>query len=82
MVAPESGDAGNKGDGGEGKVYHGSCRCGAAQIAVRLRGPLDESYKEPVLECNCSICQRVSSLPCHDSLIHLLQPPLWDSFSQ
>ncbi|KAK0641577.1 Mss4-like protein [Cercophora newfieldiana] len=44
----------------EGKVpeYHGSCRCGAVQIAVKLKSLLDETYTEPIAECNCSICQR------------------------
>lgn len=55
-----------------GEVYRGSCRCGAVQAAVKMPGPLDASYKGPVLECNCSICQRVRSL--HPRLRTILRP--------
>ncbi|KAK3398566.1 Mss4-like protein [Sordaria brevicollis] len=41
-----------------GVVYHGSCHCGAVKLAVKTNGPLDKTYKERVMECNCSICQR------------------------
>ncbi|KAK0715635.1 Mss4-like protein [Lasiosphaeris hirsuta] len=44
--------------GDSGKEYHGSCRCGAVQAAIQLPGPLDGTYKGPIIECNCSICQR------------------------
>ncbi|KAK3318270.1 Mss4-like protein [Apodospora peruviana] len=47
------------------KLYHGSCHCGAVKAAVKLDGPLDETYKAAedaplpaVVECNCSICMR------------------------
>ncbi|KAK3955449.1 Mss4-like protein [Pseudoneurospora amorphoporcata] len=41
-----------------GAVYHGSCHCGAVKVAVKTKGPLDKTYQEKVMECNCSICQR------------------------
>lgn len=45
----------------DGKVYHGSCHCGAVTAAVKLPTSLeDKSYKEMIMECNCSLCRRVS----------------------
>ncbi|KAK4454365.1 Mss4-like protein [Podospora aff. communis PSN243] len=41
-----------------GVEYRGSCRCGAVQIAVKLASPVDSTYPDPIVECNCSICQR------------------------
>ena len=41
-----------------GKVYTGSCHCGAVTAAVKVE-PLDDTYPGPILECTCSICQRV-----------------------
>ncbi|KAK0644032.1 glutathione-dependent formaldehyde-activating enzyme [Cercophora newfieldiana] len=38
-----------------GKVYHGSCHCGAVTLAVKT-APLDKDYPDSVLECGCSIC--------------------------
>jgi hypothetical protein len=40
-----------------GKVYYGSCHCGAVTLAAKM-APLDETYKDRVVDCNCSICQR------------------------
>ncbi|KAK4241956.1 hypothetical protein C8A03DRAFT_29851 [Achaetomium macrosporum] len=43
----------------DGKTYYGSCHCGAVTAAVRVNGSLEDgTYKDLVLECNCSICQR------------------------
>ncbi|CAJ2512687.1 Uu.00g008060.m01.CDS01 [Anthostomella pinea] len=39
------------------KVYTGSCHCGAVTLALKSQ-PLDETYEEKVIECNCSICSR------------------------
>lgn len=41
-----------------GVVYHGACHCGAVKVAVKTKGPLDKTYKERVVDCNCSVCQR------------------------
>lgn len=46
-----------------GKVYTGSCHCGNITVAV-MSAPLDKTYAG-ALECNCSICERVSSSPIH-----------------
>lgn len=40
-----------------GKVYKGSCHCGAVTLAVKSK-PL-EGDPDGVLECNCSGCVRV-----------------------
>lgn len=61
-------------DGGGGVEYHGSCRCGAVQAAVKLKCLLDETYTDPILECNCSICQRVRPSPLIP-LLNLPSPP-------
>ncbi|KAF3767774.1 hypothetical protein M406DRAFT_345618 [Cryphonectria parasitica EP155] len=44
-----------------GKIYHGSCHCGAVKVALKLK-PL-ETYDlsnddEQIVDCNCSICTR------------------------
>ncbi|KAK6853233.1 hypothetical protein PG995_010045 [Apiospora arundinis] len=41
-----------------GKVYHGSCHCGAVTLALKSK-PLDSSYSSGMAECNCSICSRL-----------------------
>ncbi|ETS82747.1 hypothetical protein PFICI_04623 [Pestalotiopsis fici W106-1] len=41
------------------RVYTGGCHCGAVRLAVRSR-PLDETYDDRVIECNCSICGRLT----------------------
>lgn len=43
---------------------HGSCHCGAVKVSLKVK-PL-ETYdiavdEERIIECNCSICMRVSS---------------------
>lgn len=43
------------------KTYHGSCHCGAVTLALKTV-PLDKEYPEKVLECNCSICERVGRI--------------------
>jgi hypothetical protein len=44
----------------DGKTYYGSCHCKAVTVAVRMHGSLEDgTYKDLILECNCSICQRV-----------------------
>ncbi|KAI1484352.1 glutathione-dependent formaldehyde-activating enzyme [Biscogniauxia mediterranea] len=45
-----------------GKIYTGSCHCGAVTLAVKVK-PLDSTYQgstfqEKVVECDCSICIR------------------------
>ncbi|KAK9774782.1 putative CENP-V/GFA domain-containing protein [Seiridium cardinale] len=37
--------------------FYGSCHCGAIKIAMKSP-PLDETYDDRVIECNCSICGR------------------------
>lgn len=46
---------------------HGSCHCGAVRLAVKVK-PLEtwdtvSNEDESVVECNCSICVRVSLHP-------------------
>ncbi|KAK6189227.1 hypothetical protein LQW54_013493 [Pestalotiopsis sp. IQ-011] len=43
------------------QVYTGGCHCGAVRLAVRSR-PLDETFDDRVIECNCSICGRYGSV--------------------
>lgn len=43
------------------KVYTGGCHCGAVRLAVRSR-PLDETFDDRVIECNCSICGRYGAI--------------------
>jgi len=45
-----------------GKIYTGSCHCGAVKVAVKSP-PIDSTYEDRILECNCSICQRVRRSP-------------------
>ncbi|KAH9891504.1 glutathione-dependent formaldehyde-activating enzyme [Xylariomycetidae sp. FL2044] len=40
-----------------GKLYTGSCHCGAVKLAVHSQ-PLDKSFEGMLLECNCSFCGR------------------------
>jgi len=48
----------------EGKLYHGSCHCGAVTLAVKLKDPLEDGvYKEEIMDCNCSFCRRVRGRP-------------------
>ena len=42
-----------------GKLYTGSCHCGALTVAAKLK-PLDETFPDALLICNCSSCERVS----------------------
>lgn len=46
---------------------HGSCHCGAVTMALKVK-PLEiydiSNEKERIIECNCSICMRVSSSSC------------------
>lgn len=44
------------------KPYNGSCHCGKVTVAVTCK-PLDETYDETLVECNCSICERVRLYP-------------------
>lgn len=45
-----------------GKIYHGSCHCGAVTLAVKVDKPLEDRDitvdEERIVECNCSICMR------------------------
>ncbi|KAK0621602.1 Mss4-like protein [Bombardia bombarda] len=41
-----------------GKVYHGSCHCGAVTAAVKVKDALEGENKELIMECNCSHCRR------------------------
>ncbi|KAI1409676.1 glutathione-dependent formaldehyde-activating enzyme [Hypoxylon sp. FL1857] len=40
-----------------GKLYTGSCHCGAVRVALKSK-PLDKSFTDKIVECNCSICGR------------------------
>lgn len=51
-----------------GKLYKGGCHCGAVTVAVTSK-PFDETFEEGGLECNCSVCERVSSSPEYESLV-------------
>ncbi|KAK4166062.1 hypothetical protein QBC43DRAFT_26100 [Cladorrhinum sp. PSN259] len=57
----------------DGKVYHGSCHCGAVTAALKVPTSLeDKSYKEPIMECNCSLCRRIGATwiyPTHSQLV-------------
>ncbi|XXG98559.1 hypothetical protein Hte_004884 [Hypoxylon texense] len=44
-----------------GKLYTGSCHCGAVKVAFNSK-PLDKASAEKCLECNCSICNRQGSV--------------------
>ncbi|KAM4066690.1 glutathione-dependent formaldehyde-activating gfa [Hirsutella rhossiliensis] len=39
------------------KLYTGSCHCGRVGVAL-VSKPLDETFDERRVECNCSICER------------------------
>ncbi|KAK4233544.1 centromere protein V [Achaetomium macrosporum] len=39
------------------KLYTGSCHCGAVTVAPSPK-PLDETFDERIVDCNCSICVR------------------------
>jgi hypothetical protein len=45
----------------DGKIYHGSCHCGAVKMAVKTK-PLDHTYDERIIEGDCSICSRVRTV--------------------
>ncbi|KAK5654648.1 hypothetical protein OQA88_6969 [Cercophora sp. LCS_1] len=40
-----------------GKMYHGSCHCGAVTLALKSL-PLDKKYPSKIIDCNCSHCLR------------------------
>ncbi|KAI1504498.1 glutathione-dependent formaldehyde-activating enzyme [Biscogniauxia marginata] len=40
-----------------GKIYTGSCHCGAVTLALKSK-PIDSTYEGKVVECDCSICNR------------------------
>lgn len=42
-----------------GKVYTGSCHCGAVKVALASK-PIDASFPDKIGKCNCSICERVT----------------------
>ncbi|KAI2624252.1 glutathione-dependent formaldehyde-activating enzyme [Hypoxylon sp. NC1633] len=44
-----------------GKLYTGSCHCGAVKLALKSK-PLDKTFTERVVECNCSICNRLGAV--------------------
>ena len=44
-----------------GKLYTGSCHCGALTIAVKSP-PLDETYDKYLASCNCSHCGRMDQV--------------------
>ncbi|KAM4057893.1 glutathione-dependent formaldehyde-activating enzyme [Hirsutella rhossiliensis] len=39
------------------QLYTGSCHCGKVRVALMSK-PLDDSYDDRIVECNCSICER------------------------
>ncbi|KAI5868532.1 glutathione-dependent formaldehyde-activating enzyme [Durotheca rogersii] len=44
-----------------GRLYTGSCHCGAVRIALKSK-PLDKTFTDRISECNCSICGRTGSV--------------------
>lgn len=48
-------------------LYTGSCHCGAVMACIKTK-PLDSTYPDRIVECNCSICERVSSTSLDASL--------------
>ncbi|KAI1335149.1 glutathione-dependent formaldehyde-activating enzyme [Xylariaceae sp. FL0016] len=40
-----------------GKLYTGSCHCGAVKVALKSK-PLNRSFTDQIYECNCSGCIR------------------------
>ncbi|KAL7627550.1 hypothetical protein AAE478_001743 [Parahypoxylon ruwenzoriense] len=44
-----------------GKLYTGSCHCGAVKVALKSK-PLDKASTERISECNCSICGRIGAV--------------------
>lgn len=58
-----------------GVTYTGSCHCGKVTVAVNCE-PLDETFPLSVIECNCSVCERVSQpLPSPSTLPSFLRCP-------
>ncbi|KAJ4423051.1 hypothetical protein N0V82_002318 [Gnomoniopsis sp. IMI 355080] len=52
-----------------GKLYYGSCHCGAVRLVVRLK-PLEtwdtlSDGEERIVECNCSVCVRGAQVWCY-----------------
>ena len=45
-----------------GKLYTGSCHCGAVKVALKSK-PLDKTYDEDIVDCNCSHCRKVRPFP-------------------
>jgi hypothetical protein len=41
-----------------GQTYNGSCHCGAVTLHVNSK-PIDDTYEGLIVECNCSVCERV-----------------------
>lgn len=41
-----------------GQTYTGSCHCGALTVAI-VSKPLENNPDVRLVECNCSICERV-----------------------
>ncbi|KAI2611931.1 Mss4-like protein [Hypoxylon sp. NC1633] len=39
------------------KIYTGGCHCGVITIALKSKA-IDSTYDAPLIECNCSICNR------------------------
>ncbi|KAL2130688.1 hypothetical protein VTI74DRAFT_6075 [Chaetomium olivicolor] len=59
IVPPFSGAEPNPPGYEDGKVYYGSCHCGAVTTAVKVIGSLEDgTYKGPIIECNCSFCRQ------------------------
>lgn len=51
-----------------GKLHTGSCHCGKLTVAINVPA-VDSTYPDKMLECNCSICERVR---CLDARIFLI----------
>lgn len=43
-----------------GKLYKGSCHCGDVTVAM-VEEELEDHENKQIIECNCSICERVRS---------------------
>lgn len=49
------------------QLYTGTCHCGKVGVALMSK-PLDATFDELMVECNCSVCERVR----HYTLPHVV----------
>ncbi|KAI1334981.1 glutathione-dependent formaldehyde-activating enzyme [Xylariaceae sp. FL0016] len=53
-----------------GRTYTGSCHCGAVTLALATK-PLDSTYEDRIIECDCSICMRNAYIWVYPSKPHV-----------